>query len=244
MKRAQKIFNFFLDVFFPKLCVSCKCKDTFLCEDCFSLMEINPYRYCFCSAPQRLVGKYETCSSCPAGHLNRIYSATNYDNEIAKKVVSELKYRFQLKDLSLVIARLILMHLKEIDFDFKEEMIIVPVPIHKSRERWRGFNQSTLIAEEIARATHLPYYCNNLVKIKKTKPQVGLARRERMENVVGAFSIMDSSVFTGKIVLLIDDVYTTGSTMEECAKVLKDAGAKYVYGITGAREVGGSIEVF
>ncbi|MCK9578489.1 ComF family protein [bacterium] len=237
MKRAKRLLKFLLDVFFPKLCIGCRTKDTFLCEDCFSLIEINPYRYCFCQIPKRLIGKYETCSSCPAGYLNRIYSATNYDNKIVKKVISELKYRFQLKDLSIPLTILILLHLKETGFDFKSEMIIVPVPIHKSRERWRGFNQSRLIAELIAKATNTPYCCHSLIKIKKTKPQVGLKRKERQENIKGCFSITDSSVFKDKTVLLIDDVYTTGATMEECAKVLKEAGAKYVYGITVAREV-------
>lgn len=237
MKRAKKLFRTSLDIFFPKLCISCGRRDTFLCEDCFSLIEINPYRYCFCQMPKRLIGKYETCSSCPAGHLNRIYSATSYDGEVIRKVISEFKYRFQLKDLSIPLAILMLLHLKEVDFDFKPEMIIVPVPVYKSRERWRGFNQSKLIAELIAEATHLPYCHDNLIKIKKTKPQVGLKRKDRQDNIKGCFSVVDSSTFKNKTVLLIDDVYTTGATMEECAKVLKEAGARYVYGITAAREI-------
>ncbi|MFA6251920.1 MAG: ComF family protein [Candidatus Paceibacterota bacterium] len=237
MKRAKTIFDYLLDIIFPKLCIGCGRKDTFLCEDCFSLISINPYRYCFCHIPTRLIGRYETCSHCPGGYLNRIYSATNYDEKIVKKIIKELKYYFQLKDLSLPLAVLILTHLKTIEFKFDSEMIVVPVPVHKSRERWRGFNQSKLIAKEIAQATNLSYCADNLVKIRKTKPQVGLKREERRENLKGCFSVVDSSVFANKVVLLIDDVYTTGATMEECAKILKEAGAKYVYGITVAREI-------
>ncbi|MFA5080359.1 MAG: ComF family protein [Candidatus Paceibacterota bacterium] len=237
MKRGKTIFKNILDIILPKTCVGCGRIKTFLCEDCFSLIEINPYRYCFCRLPKRLIGKIETCSSCPSGHLNRIYSASYYNGEIIKKVINELKYHFQIKEICLPLVALILTHLKIIDFKFTEEMIVIPVPIHKSREKWRGFNQSKEIAKIIAEKTDLPYYPDNLIKIKKTKAQVGLKRKERLNNLKNCFSIVDSSKIKNKTVLLIDDVYTTGATMEECAKILKEAGAKNVYGITATREI-------
>jgi ComF family protein len=237
MERGKKLIENILDTILPKTCIVCNTKKTFLCEDCFSLIEINPYRYCFCRLPSRLVGRFETCSACPSGYLNRIYSATNYDEKIVKKIVSEMKYKFQIEELSLPLTALILTHLKVIDFKFNDEMIIIPVPIHSSRERWRGFNQAKAIAQVIAEKTNLPYYPDNLIKIKKTKTQVGLKRKDRLENLKNCFSILNSSQIKNKTILLIDDVYTTGATMEECAKILKEAGAKYVYGITAAREI-------
>jgi ComF family protein len=169
--------------------------------------------------------------------LNRIYSASYYSGEVIKRVISEIKYHFQIREICLPLVALILIHLKLIGFKFTDEMIIIPVPIHKSREKWRGFNQAKEIAKIIAEKTYLPYYPDNLIKIKKTKTQVGLKRKERLENLKNCFSILDSSKIRGKTVLLIDDVYTTGATMEECAKILKEAGAKNVYGITAAREI-------
>ena len=107
------------------------------------------------------------------------------------------------------------------------------VPLHKSRRRMRGYNQSELLAKAFA-ARVGALFVNALTKTAKTKSMVGLTRKERQENVRGSFSVRDASLVCDKTVLLIDDVFTTGSTASECARTLKSAGAKEVFVLTFA----------
>jgi ComF family protein len=115
--------------------------------------------------------------------------------------------------------------------------LIVPVPLHKTRLKERGFNQSLLLAKGLARIYHLPIDYLNLKRIRATDHQVNLKGKDRLVNVKGAFAVKDRDAFKGKKVLLIDDVYTTGATISECSKVLKKAGAKEVNVLTLARVV-------
>lgn len=114
--------------------------------------------------------------------------------------------------------------------------LIVPVPLHASRERERGFNQAVLLARELARATKLPIDEYSLVRrVHTERHRAGMDARARRDSVVGAFEVRDPKLITGRQVLLIDDVYTTGATVSECAAVLKSAGGTDVYVLTIAR---------
>jgi len=111
----------------------------------------------------------------------------------------------------------------------------MPVPLHKKRLRLRGFNQALLLAHGVSLRFRIPLNYDNLVRTRYTRPQVELSGRERAENVRGAFDLIRSAEVCEKKILLIDDVFTTGATMNECAKVLKDAGARSVTVLTLAR---------
>lgn len=237
MKIGKTLIKSILDIIMPKTCIGCKKKETFLCEDCFSLIEINPYRYCFCDHPQRLFNEQESCSKCKGGYLNKIYSASYYEDGIIKKLISEAKYHFQIKKLCAPLSILILTHLKLINFEFTTNMILIPIPLYKTREKWRGFNQSKEIIKIITNQLNIPYSFDNLIKTKNTKNQAKLRKTERLNNLKECFTVLNKEIIKNKIILLIDDLYTTGSTMEECAKTLKENGAKYVYGITVSREI-------
>lgn len=115
--------------------------------------------------------------------------------------------------------------------------LVVPVPLHKSRRRSRGFNQSELIAHAAVRhlAQRLEVLHGALIRQRDTISQVGLSREERIENVRDAFRVAQPSRITGRDILLVDDVMTTGTTLSECARVLKQAGAKRVWAATVAR---------
>jgi ComF family protein len=113
--------------------------------------------------------------------------------------------------------------------------VIIPVPLHHKRLRQRGFNQAILLGEIFAQKWRLPLLRNSLRRVRWTEPQVNLSAAERLENVKGAFALADIVAVAGKRVLLVDDVYTTGSTVKECAKVLKSGGAQSVTAITVAR---------
>ncbi|TKJ29216.1 MAG: amidophosphoribosyltransferase [Chloroflexi bacterium B3_Chlor] len=113
--------------------------------------------------------------------------------------------------------------------------VIVPVPLHPQRLRERGYNQATLVANEIHKALDIPLMENVLIRVKSTIPQVGLNALERRENVEGAFRCTDSGL-KGRSVLLVDDVCTTGATLEACSIALRQAGLRLVWGLVLARE--------
>jgi len=114
--------------------------------------------------------------------------------------------------------------------------IIVPVPLHRKKLRKRGFNQSVVLASNIARRLSIRVNTTNFVRIRPTPSQVGLTREQRRANMTGAFMVRDAEIFKGKGIILVDDVFTTGATAVECAKVLKRAGARVAV-ITLARVV-------
>jgi len=112
---------------------------------------------------------------------------------------------------------------------------VIPAPIHSSRQRERGFNQSQLLARPVAELLRVPLVTDVLKRIKATRPQVELSFEERVENVRGAFGVLDPAPIVDKRVLLIDDVLTTGSTAHEASLTLLNAGASAVYVLTLAR---------
>jgi ComF family protein len=115
--------------------------------------------------------------------------------------------------------------------------VLVPVPLHGRRLRERGYNQSALLAAEIGKTTGLPAMTDSLVRLRHTKSQVKTAgAEERQRNMAGAFGCRDARL-AGKRVLLVDDVCTTGATMNSCAVALREAGATSVWGLALAREV-------
>lgn len=114
---------------------------------------------------------------------------------------------------------------------------IVPIPLHKKRLRERGFNQSLLLAREVGKRFGIQIEYTNLKRIRPTEPQINLKGKERLKNVKGAFAVTDGGVFKGKRILLIDDVYTTGATVSECAKILRKARAGRLDVLTLARVV-------
>lgn len=113
--------------------------------------------------------------------------------------------------------------------------VVVPVPLHPAREARRGYNQATILARTIASRWERPLVLSALVRVRETSPQVTLDLNARRGNVRGAFACVDAAAVAGRRVLLVDDVMTTGSTLDACAAVLKAAGAKQVWGFTLAR---------
>jgi len=121
------------------------------------------------------------------------------------------------------------------DFAVPEYSLFIPVPLHVKRLRERGFNQSLLLAEELAKKHKLPVNFSLLKRHKFTLTQTGLNKKEREKNISGAFAVTDAKNLSGKSIILVDDVYTTGATINECARVLLEAGAQKVAVLTLAR---------
>jgi ComF family protein len=119
---------------------------------------------------------------------------------------------------------------------FGENPLVVPVPLHRSRMRERGYNQAHLFAERIAQTAAMPLEADVLVRIRATHQQVKTTgRAARRENMHGAFSVVDSGPIRDRDVVLIDDVTTTGATLDDCARALREAGARSVSALTFAR---------
>lgn len=255
--------NFLVRILFPQFCLNCKREGVLVCEDCLSSIDLSEFNYCpFCQTPKRVFteglftnsqerdsnGSTETSKrlqcrgTCP-GHrkmkLSGLFSATSYQNPLVKKLISKFKYEPFLKNLtspltSLIIAHFLLSENKLVSQN-KENSVFLPVPLAKFRERWRGFNQAALIAQALSKFYKISLF-NNLIKIKQTQPQLELKREEREKNIKGVFTVKNPQEIQGKRIFLIDDVFTTGSTMEECARVLKKARCREVWGIVIARE--------
>jgi len=227
--------NFFLDLLFPKFCLGCQEEGDYLCQDCQATLEILEYQYCLCKSPLRLpeAGK---CRRCLTKKLNGLYFALNYQSSFPKKLIHQFKYEPFAKGLAKPLASLIIAHFQLLantpDFS---NFIIIPIPLEEKRLKWRGFNQAEELAKELAKFLKIPLISGCLIKIKETLPQIDLSAKEREENPRGAFLLKKGGEIKGRKVLLVDDVYTTGATMEEAARVLKEAGVKEVWGVVVAR---------
>jgi ComF family protein len=123
------------------------------------------------------------------------------------------------------------------EFDIGEIDTIVPVPLHKRRLRWRGFNQSLLLAKGISSATGIEVDYFTLKRIRHTKPQTRLPLSQRSENVKGAFQVIRPNFVKDRAILLVDDVFTSGATLMECARTLKANGARAVYALCAVRAI-------
>jgi len=235
--KLNKIKEFILNLLFPKFCLGCKKEGEYLCQDCKAVLEISEYQYCLCKNSKRVI-EIGKCQKCQTKKLNGLYFATDYQSSLIKELIKKFKYEPFAKEIAKDLACLILDHFllieKSPQKDFAD-FLVAPVPLEKSREKWRGFNQAEEIGKELSKYLKIPQISDILIKIKKTLPQVKLSQEQREKNVKEVFWIKNRG-FEKKKILLIDDVYTTGSTMEECARVLKKAGAKEVWGVVVARE--------
>ncbi|EKE14572.1 MAG: phosphoribosyltransferase, partial [uncultured bacterium] len=192
-----------------------------------------------CPVCKRKLNQGTVCSHCQKNSfLDGVFFATSYENSICEELVKNFKYHHvtELKiPLSLIIIKY-LNHLakysrfKKQIFDL--ESILIPIPLHKKRLKERGFNQSELLAKEIAPVLGFKYLGEILIRKIYTQAQAELPKEERLHNIKDCFELKEKSEIKGKTIILIDDVFTTGATLQEAAKVLKKGGAKKVWGLT------------
>ena len=222
-----------LDLLFPKRCVSCGVFGKYICNRCFKKIEFVEKPICPICQRQAIGGK--THPKC-AGKFrpDGLVVACKYKGPI-KFAIRKVKYKW-VYDIEKVLVDLLASQIWK--FDLPQNSILVPIPLHKKRKNWRGFNQAEILAKTLSKKFNVSY-SDSLIRIAETKTQVGLTRKERKKNVKGAFSLrsfrhpeLDSgSRFRDKNVILVDDVYTSGATMMEAAKVLKRSGEKNVWAV-------------
>ncbi len=218
----KKIRDFIVNLLFPCFCLNCGKEGNYLCQDCESILEISEFH-------QKHQGK----------NLDDLYWAMNYQKPLNKNLIQKFKYKPFIKELAKPLSSLIIDHFQllatEQNFSPDNNSVLIPVPLDRKRLKWRGFNQAKEIAKELSCFFKISVVDNVLVKTKQTREQIELSKEQRKENIKGVFVCKNPELVRGKKVLLIDDIYTTGSTMEECARILKNAGVQEVIGIVIAR---------
>ena len=220
-----------LDLIFPKRCVSCGAFGKYICNNCFSKIEFLEKPICPICQRQAVGG--ETHPKC-AGRfrLDGLVVACGYKGPI-KFAIKKVKYKW-IYDVEKVLVHLLASQIWK--FDLPQNSILVPIPLSKNRKNWRGFNQAEILAKTLSQKFGVEY-SESLIRTIETKTQVGLTKEERKENVKDAFAFrkaQDKIRIRDKNFILVDDVYTSGATMMEAAKVLKRAGAKNVWAMAVA----------
>ena len=208
--------NFLLDLIFPPICLYCeKYSKAPVCAHCFS--KIKFYNILFREPGLPILG-----SACP------------YDNEVINKLIACLKFE-KIKEASLPLAEILFKYLENLNLTtcLQKSFVLIPVPLSRKRLRERGFNQSELLGKILASKLNLKFSSRIIERIKETRPQTEFKEKEeREENVKNCFRINSAPP---KNVLLLDDVFTTGSTMLEAVKTLKQAGTRRIICLTAAK---------
>jgi len=229
--------NIFYDLFFPKRCVYCGQPGLHLCSRCFQKIEILHTPICpICGKLSQFNKICFNCKKKLSPKLSGIVIAANYDIGSIKEIIHSLKYA-GITELASILAELMLSAIKPTKLiTGKNKWIIVPVPLHRKKEAKRGFNQSKLLAQYLSKKLKL-HLSEALCRIRNTDSQITLPKDKRAANVENAFGCSDRDIICDKNIILIDDVFTTGATLFECAKVLRDNGAKKVWGLVAAKRM-------
>jgi len=241
---ATRLLRKLLHVIFPTACAGCRKPlwDTpvpFFCQQCWDTLK--PFRGPFCPRCGRPFASSVAIHHSPSHHcgacrkrplaLTQAWSLFPYQTPL-KEAITLFKYRGKLS-LAKPLARALIETLPALPVLDG----IIPVPLHPQRLREREYNQSLLLADRLSHQTGIPLLLACLLRIRPTVPQTSLSKKERLTNLRGAFSVAKSAHIKGKRILLVDDVFTTGTTLHECAKTLRRAGSGQVYGLTLARMV-------
>jgi len=222
-----------VDLLFQPPCCGCNNQVGYLCQECQNKIQPLSKPYCHvCGSP--CGEEYISCnceSTSPAYDAIRSFAVYK---EPLRSVIHYLKYGQGNAGLGMELSRPLVYLLKKFNWSF---YMVIPVPLGTYRQRERGYNQAALLAKPVAYYFQKKYSPSALIRIRETASQVGFSPDDRRKNVAGAFYAKKEMV-EKRSVLLVDDVITTGATLDACADALKTAGASKVYGISLARAVG------
>jgi ComF family protein len=225
----REAYGGILDLVYPPRCLVCReLGPEILCAACRN--DFSPLEPPLCSRCGDMIASTPMglCVPCQRTtyYFHQARAAGRYDGALRRAILA-LKYGSRRK-LAEPLGKYLADYLRAEEYGGLTSDIIVPVPLHPSRQRDRGFNQSALLAHAVGCALDLPVAGDVLRRVRKTRPQVGLTTAERTKNVRGAFRVADHSVVSGRSILLIDDVLTTLNTVDECARMLAAAGARRI----------------
>lgn len=226
-----KTADYVLDLVYPKECVGCGVEGFWLCPKCQK--EIIKVSSSFCPKCKRLTPNGQFCRNCRKNyHLTGVIIAGHFKFGPLREAIHTYKYNGVL-GLEKIFRKLLIYRLK--GRLPRGEKIIIPIPLHHKKEIRRGFNQAERLAQIIAQELDIPLETKLIIRTKETKPQINLKKKERLQNIQGAFSIINAKKVKNKTVLLVDDVTTTGLTLNEAAKLLRNHGAREVWGVVIAQ---------
>jgi ComF family protein len=238
----SRTFRWVVNLVFPPVCPVCKTRldkkeqDLIICTNCrTAIRPVCPPVCPRCSLPVPAGdGEGYFCGSCLQ---ERRYFEIHRTGGLYEGALKEAIHRFKYEGVFPLVrffGDLLQPTLGALSQDYPVA-VMIPVPLHIRRLRERGFNQALLLAKELSSRTGIPYAERALKKVKDTPVQIGLKRKERNKNLKGAFQVKAQELIQGKAVMLVDDVYTTGATVNECSRALLKAGAERVAVLTVAR---------
>ena len=219
-----KALAFFIDFLYPPKCIICgKSANYYICEKCNKrIKKYEEYHYL----------SRDEDNNYPIRHYDELIYILRYEKIIRKIMIN---YKFYSKPYISFFFTYKIMNNKYLCEKIKEYDYIVPVPMSADKERLRGYNQTKLITSIISKRLKIKE-SNNLKKVNNTLTQGKLNKLQRMNNIEGIFYVEDNQEWVGKRVVLLDDIYTTGSTIEECARVINESGAGEIFVIILARD--------
>lgn len=221
---------FIADLLFPISCVICGHTGVYLCDPCRQKLPELPQQLCIvCKKPAPFGKTHVSCAS--RNTLDGVIAALTYTHPDTKKLIETFKYEF-IFHLGKPLSKLIIQTIANNELeDYFQEFKLLPVPLHPRRQTWRGFNQAELLGQVLAADLKIPMLDQLLIRSKFTQPQTKLQASAREHNIKDAFQLTTSSL-PGSKFILVDDVFTTGATLNEIAKLLKRAGAVEVWAAT------------
>lgn len=212
-RKIRRFFENCLNALFPKKCIVCFSEGAYLCKQ---HKKLTPNT----RAPEQY------------NHLDQLFAITNYDDPVNKKLIEYFKFQ-GFKDIAATMAHEIV---DKKSADFFRNAVLIPVPLHWTRKLWRGFNQAEVLTQALQKIVPSIEINTDLKRQKRTHQQAKLSRIDRFSNIADAF-VWKGVENPPKKVLLVDDVTTTGATLEAAAKTLKQAGTKEVIAIVFAQGV-------
>lgn len=226
------------DALFPRTCLGCGSLGSYLCASCSGSLTFPRELGCPTCGEKNALGEF--CERCLSdGALRGVWVTQNYGNPLVKNLIQAFKYDY-LTELAaplggLLSATLETYHLPPAWHEVpREHWHLTPIPLSSKRLRERGFNQAALLSERVSAASGLAQ-ADVLQRLHSTKPQSKLTPEERAQNVLGAFRLRNNDNLRGNAYILVDDVYTSGSTLSECARLLTAHGAREVWGLVVAK---------
>ena len=224
-----------LDTLFPISCLGCGTEGKYVCSVCQSKLTFNPEQICIVCKKPSLAGL--THPKCQSPHTaDQLVCIYDYNDEIISRLIIRGKYYF-IPDIFKLFGEIMAPKLQA-DYPTlikPSEIVLAPVPLHKWRQRWRGFNQAQVLCESLAKSMDIKE-ASLLKRQKFTRTQKDLEKTERQKNTANAFCLLPDADVKNQTVILVDDVATTGSTLLEAAKVLKRNSTAKVVCLAIARD--------